>query len=67
MSILASLNRAYGRMADRGEVAPFGYSPEKIGFVVLLNDDGTPSAKPVDIREGVARNLPLHCVSCPKR
>ena len=41
MSALASLVRAYDRMAERGEVPPFGYSQEKIGFVVSLYPDGT--------------------------
>ena len=34
MSVLASLVRAYDRMAARGEVPAFGYSQEKIGFVI---------------------------------
>jgi CRISPR-associated protein Csd1 len=42
-SPLASLVRAYDRMAERGEVPPFGYSMEKIGFVISLNEDGTPA------------------------
>jgi CRISPR-associated protein Csd1 len=37
MSILASLVRAYERLPDR---PPFGYSAEKIGFVVSLDHDG---------------------------
>jgi CRISPR-associated protein Csd1 len=38
MSILASLAKAYGRISDS---PPFGYSSEKIGFVIGLNADGT--------------------------
>lgn len=38
MSILASLTKAYDRIKD---APPFGYSAEKIGFVISLNDDGT--------------------------
>lgn len=38
MSILAALVRAYERMPD---APPFGYSTEKIGFLVSLNEDGT--------------------------
>jgi CRISPR-associated protein Csd1 len=38
MSILASLARAYDRLPD---APPFGYSVEKIGFVVSLNEDGS--------------------------
>ena len=37
MSILASLAKAYDRIKD---APPFGYSAEKIGFVISLNDDG---------------------------
>jgi CRISPR-associated protein Csd1 len=38
VSILASLAKAYGRIKD---APPFGYSAEKIGFLISLNDDGT--------------------------
>ena len=38
MSMLASLLRAYERLPD---APPFGFSAEKIGFCVLLNDDGS--------------------------
>jgi CRISPR-associated protein Csd1 len=51
MSVLASLSRAYERLADRGEVPPFGYSTEKIGFLIPLNEDGTPAGSPIDLRE----------------
>src|SRR5262249_34847241 len=37
MSILASLAKAYERIEG---VAPFGYSSEKIGFVIELDADG---------------------------
>ena len=52
MSMLASLNRAYGRMADRDEVPPFGYSSEKIGFVISLKENGRPAGLPIDKRDG---------------
>lgn len=48
MSILASLVRAYDRLPD---APPFGFSSEKIGFLISLNDDGT-VAHVVDLREG---------------
>lgn len=41
MTMLQSLVRAYDRFAERGDVAPFGYSPEKIAFVIELNQDGS--------------------------
>lgn len=48
MSILASLVRAYDRLPD---APPFGFSSEKIGFLISLNDDGS-VAHVVDLREG---------------
>jgi CRISPR-associated protein Csd1 len=46
MSILASLARAYDRLEG---APPFGYSSEKIGFLISLNDDGS-VAHVVDLR-----------------
>ena len=46
MSVLASLARAYDRLPD---APPFGYSTEKIGFLVSLNDDGS-VAHVIDLR-----------------
>jgi len=50
MSALAALARAYERMAARQEAPPFGYSTEKIGFVISLNADGTVAGEPIDLR-----------------
>ena len=50
MSALASLVRAYDRMAARGEVPAYGYSQEKIGFVIPLNPDGSVAHAPIDHR-----------------
>lgn len=50
MSALASLVRAYDRLATRGEAPAFGYSQEKIGFLISLNPDGTPAGLPIDKR-----------------
>ena len=50
MSALASLVRAYERMGNNA--APFGYSTEKIGFLISLNADGSVAGKPIDLREG---------------
>jgi len=52
MSALASLVRAYDRMAERREVPPYGYSQEKIGFLISLNPDGTVAHEPIDLRGG---------------
>ena len=51
MSALAALVRAYDCLATRGEVPAFGYSQEKIGYLISLNADGTPACEPVDLRE----------------
>ncbi len=61
MSILASLVRAYDRLPD---APPFGFSSEKIGFLISLKDDGTVAHDPIDLREGegkkkTARLLPV--------
>jgi CRISPR-associated protein Csd1 len=51
MNAIASLVRAYDRMAARGEVPAFGYSQERIGFVIPLNPDGTLAGQPIDLRQ----------------
>jgi CRISPR-associated protein Csd1 len=51
VSILASLAKAYDRLPD---APPFGYSMEKIGFLISLNEDGT-VAHIVDLRDGEGR------------
>jgi CRISPR-associated protein Csd1 len=59
VSVLASLVRAYDRLATRGEVPAFGYSQEKIGFLISLNANGTPAGKPIDLRtEDGKKKLP---------
>lgn len=55
MSALAALARAYDRMAARHEVPAFGYSMQNVGFLVSLNDDGSVSGKPIDLRTGEGR------------
>lgn len=54
MSMLASLAHAYERMAEKGDVPPFGYSNEKIGFLISLDEDGSP-ASVIDLREGESK------------
>lgn len=53
MSILASLVRAYDRLPEKDR-PPFGYSMEKIGFVIGLHPDGS-VATVTDMREGEGR------------
>lgn len=48
MSILASLVKAHERLPD---MPAFGYSTEKIGFLISLDEDGTPVSV-TDWREG---------------
>lgn len=69
MSMLASLVSAYDRMAARGEVPPYGYSLEKIGFLISLNEDGSPACAPVDLREqaGKRKVAPLMAVPRPEK
>ena len=57
MTILSSLASVYGRLLERGDVPPFGYSLEKISYLVSLNRDGRPAIDPVDIREPKGRKL----------
>jgi CRISPR-associated protein Csd1 len=52
MSALASLARAYDRMAERKEVPSFGYSTQNVGFLISLNADGTVASPPIDLRTG---------------
>jgi CRISPR-associated protein Csd1 len=66
MSALASLVRAYDRMAERGEVPPFGYSQEKIGFVVSLYPDGTIAHLPIDLREGQGKKKTPRLMAVPQ-
>lgn len=47
MSILASLVRAYDRLP---EAPPFGFSAEKISFLISLNEKGTVVGLPHDLR-----------------
>jgi CRISPR-associated protein Csd1 len=64
MSVLEALSNAYERLADRGDVPPFGYSNEKIGFLIALAEDGPPVGPPIDLREeeGKRRIAPLMAV-----
>ncbi|PYF01376.1 CRISPR-associated Csd1 family protein [Rhodopseudomonas faecalis] len=66
MSALAALVRAYGRMATRGEVPPFGYSQEKIGFLISLNADGTVAGPPIDLRLGEGRKKTARALAVPR-
>ncbi len=56
MSMLASLVRAYDRLAERGEVPPFGYSRENMGFLISLDENGRPLSL-IDLRERIGKKL----------
>lgn len=66
MSILASLVRAYDRLAERGDAPPFGYSQEKIGFLISLGSDGSVAHAPVDLRHGEGRKKTYRLLSVPQ-
>ncbi|MHA7777180.1 type I-C CRISPR-associated protein Cas8c/Csd1 [Roseibium sp. M-1] len=51
MSVLSSLARAYDRLSD---APPFGYSSEKIGFCISLNEEGS-VVHVTDLRETTAK------------
>ena len=56
MSILASLAKAYDRLPD---APPFGFSSEKIGFLISLNEDGTAAHPPIPrFNEAGKKKLP---------
>lgn len=61
MTILASLARAYDRLPG---VAPYGYSSEKIGFVIGLRDDGT-VASVTDLRSGEGKKKEARMMQVP--
>ena len=65
MSALASLVHAYDRLAERGEAPVFGYSVEKIGFLISLNEDGTVAGPPIDLREGEGKRKALRLMRVP--
>ncbi len=62
MSILASLVRAYDRLPD---APPFGFSSEKIGFLISLNEDGTVAHLPIDLRDGEGKKKTSRLLPVP--
>jgi CRISPR-associated protein Csd1 len=66
MSPLASLVRAYDRMAERHEVPPYGYSQEKIGFVIPLNPDGSVAHAPIDVRQSEGKKKIARLMAVPQ-
>jgi CRISPR-associated protein Csd1 len=66
MSALASLARAYDRMAERKEAPSFGYSTQNIGFLLSLNTDGTLACPPIDLRIGEGRKRVARSMAVPQ-
>jgi CRISPR-associated protein Csd1 len=64
MSILASLVKAYDRLERQGMVPPFGFSSEKIGFVISLNEDGS-AASVIDLRSGEGKKKTPRMMEVP--
>lgn len=62
MSILTALADAYERLPD---AAPFGYSSEKIGFCISLNDDGS-VAHVIDLRDSSTPKKPPRQMLVPQ-
>jgi CRISPR-associated protein Csd1 len=63
MSALASLVSAYQRLP---EAPAFGYSMEKIGFLVSLNADGSLAGPPIDLREGEGKRKTARAMLVPQ-
>ncbi len=55
MSILASLAKAYDRLLD---APPFGYSEEKIAYLIPLNADGAAAVTPIDLQHDDKKRSP---------
>lgn len=66
MTALASLVRAYDRLATKGELPALGYSQQNIGFLISLNADGSPAGKPVDLRLGEGQKKAARSIAVPQ-
>lgn len=66
MSILSSLVAAYERLEKRDEVPPYGFSSEKIGFLISLREDGVPAGAPIDLREGEGKKKQARVLRVPQ-
>jgi len=64
--MLASLARAYERRAARGEAPPFGFSQEKISWLISLDARGIPIGKPHDLREIDGRKRSPRLMQAPQ-
>lgn len=64
MSVLAALDRYYGRMAERGEVETVGWSRQKISYALVLSRAGEP-VQVTDLREASGKKLVPRRVQVP--
>ena len=62
MSLLTSLARAYNRLPD---APPYGFSTEKIGFAISLNEDGS-VAHVIDLRDEQGKKRILRTILAPQ-
>ena len=65
MSILSALAKAYKRLPDTNR-PPYGFSAQKIGFLIALNEDGTPAGKPRDLRTAAGKKLTSPLMQVPQ-
>lgn len=66
MSPLASLVRAYERMESRRKVPSYGFSNEKIGFLIPLAEDGSVVGGPIDLRGGTGKKREARMMPVPQ-
>jgi len=66
MTILAALARAYDRLALRQEVPSFGFSSEKISYVIALEADGRVAGAPIDWRDVSGKKPVARLVAVPQ-
>jgi len=65
MTALAALARYYDRLAEQGEVPPFGYSLQNIGWCLLIGPDGTP-LQCISLMEGEGRKMRPRSLAVPQ-
>jgi len=54
--IFQSLVSLYERLSETGQVPPFGFSQEEIGFVVNIDEKGNMLGQPEDLRKKISAN-----------
>ena len=54
--IFQSLISLYDRLVEKGQVPPYGFSVEEIGFVVNIDKNGNMQGQPEDLRTRISAN-----------